>query len=266
MHERERHRLILQAVRERPFVTTQEIMALTEASAATVRRDVAALHLKKALRRVRGGAEALSPAQLVRLSGRPFEVSQGINARHKRAIAERAAAMCEDGEAVIINGGTTTFQMVHFLDGLRLQVLTNSFPIAEFLLRQTGHTVSMPGGTIYREQGVMLTPFDNDVSRHFYARRMFVGAQGISRHGLLETDPLLIQAEQRLFDQADELVVLADSSKFSRRSSHIMFPLAHIGTLITDDRVGDDERTMLADADVNLVTVAVREDAPGSGP
>ena len=164
MHERERHRLILKAVRERPFVTTQEIMELTEASAATVRRDVAALHLKKALRRVRGGAEALSPTQQVRLSGRPFEVNQSINARHKRAIAERAAMMCSDGEAVIINGGTTTFQMVHFLDDRRLQVLTNSFPIAEFLLRQTGHTVSMPGGTIYREQGVMLTPFENDVS------------------------------------------------------------------------------------------------------
>ena len=72
----------------------------------------------------------------------------------------------------------------------------------------------LPGGTIYREQNIILSPFDNDVTRNFYARRMFMGAQGLGPLGLMEADPLLIQAEQKLIDQADELVVLVDSSKF----------------------------------------------------
>ena len=80
----------------------------------------------------------------------------------------------------------------------------------------------LPGGTIYREQNIILSPFDNDVTRNFYARRMFMGAQGLGPLGLMEADPLLIQAEQKLINQADELIVLVDSSKFRQRSSLIL--------------------------------------------
>jgi DeoR family ulaG and ulaABCDEF operon transcriptional repressor len=57
---------------------------------------------------------------------------------------------------VIINGGTTTFQMVYPLAGRRLQILTNSFPIAEHLLKLSKNTILLPGGTIYREQNIVL--------------------------------------------------------------------------------------------------------------
>ena len=83
-------------------------------------------------------------------------------------------------------------------------------------------------GTIYREQNIILSPFDNDVTRNFYARRMFMGAQGVGPLGMMEADPLLIQAEQKLIDQADELVVLVDSSKFRQRSSLILCPLDRV--------------------------------------
>ena len=79
---------------------------------------------------------------------------------------------------VIINGGTTTWQMVNFLHSHRLQVFTNSFPIAEHLLHHSKNTVMVSGGMIYREQNIILSPFDNDVTRNFYAQKMFMGAQG----------------------------------------------------------------------------------------
>ena len=41
----------------------------------------------------------------------------------------------------------------------------------------------VPGGTIYREQMIVLSPFENDVTRNFYARHMFMGAQGWGRSG-----------------------------------------------------------------------------------
>ena len=120
--------------------------------------------------------------------------------------------------------------MVHPLATRRLQVFTNSFPIAEHLLKHSKNTVLVPGGAIYREQNIILSPFDNDVTRNFYARRMFMGAQGIGPLGLMEADPLLIQAEQKLIGQADELIVLVDSSKFANRSSLILCPLERIDT------------------------------------
>jgi DeoR family ulaG and ulaABCDEF operon transcriptional repressor len=256
MHEKERHRIILSAVQEKPVVTVQEMVDLTDSSEATIRRDIAALHVQKRLRRVRGGAEAISPPQFIGLAGRPFSVNETLNAAKKRAIAREAVTLCTDGEPIIINGGTTTFQMVHFLTGRRMPIFTNSFPIAEHLLKHSKNTVMLSGGTIYREQNIILSPFDNDVTRNFYARRMFMGAQGLGPLGLMEGDPLLIQAEQKLIDQADELVVLVDSSKFRMRSSLILCGLSRIATVITDDGIEDREAKMLETAGVALIVAS----------
>ena len=253
MHETERHRIILSAVQDRPVITVPELVALTGASEATLRRDIATLHVTKRLRRVRGGAESITPPQFVGLAGRPFSVNEGLFAAQKRAIAKAAVDLCADGEPIIINGGTTTFQMVHPLSARRMQVFTNSFPIAEHLLKHSKNTVLLPGGVIYREQNIILSPFQNDVAGNFYARRMFMGAQGLSALGLMEADPLLIQAEQKLIGQADELVVLVDSSKFSKRSSLILCPLARIHTVITDEGISDRDAQILAAADVRLI-------------
>ena len=253
MHEKERHRIILSAVQEKPVVTVQEMVELTSSSEATIRRDIATLHVQKKLRRVRGGAESVNPPQFVGLAGRPFSVNETINISQKRAIAAKAVELCQDGDPIIINGGTTTFQMVHPLASRRCQVFTNSFPIAEHLLKHSKNTIMLSGGVIYREQNIILSPFENDVTRNFYARRMFMGAQGLGHLGLMEADPLLIQAEQKLIDQADELVVLADSSKFKKRSSLILCPLGRITTLITDNAIRNEDRQMLEDAGVNLV-------------
>lgn len=260
MLEAERHRLIQSAVQEKPVATVQELVALTGSSEATIRRDIAALHVQKKLRRVRGGAEAISPPQFVGLAGRTFRVNETANVQQKRAIAKAAVAMCKDGEPVIINGGTTTFQMVHHLTNTRLQVFTNSFPIAEHLLHHSKNTVMLSGGVIYREQNIILSPFENDVTRNFYAKRMFMSAQGLGPLGLMEADPLLIQAEHKLINQADELIVLADSSKFKNRSSLILCGLDRITTVITDDRIDDASARMLETAGVQLAVVSAGQD------
>jgi DeoR family ulaG and ulaABCDEF operon transcriptional repressor len=150
MHERERHRIILSAVQEKSVVTIQDISELTEASEATIRRDIAALHVQGKIRRVRGGAEAVHPPQLGNLAGRPFRVSESVNIDKKRSIARAAVDLCDPGDAIIINGGTTTFQMVHFMAAQRMQVMTNSFAIAEHLVKHSKNTVTVPGGVIYR--------------------------------------------------------------------------------------------------------------------
>ncbi|MFD1795369.1 DeoR/GlpR transcriptional regulator [Paracoccus aurantiacus] len=257
MLETERHRIILSAVQEKPVVTVADLCALTGASEATVRRDIGTLHLAKKLRRVRGGAEAIAPPLFAGINARPFAVNQTVNVAEKRAIAQAAVDLCEDGEAIIINGGTTTFQMVHPLATKRMQVFTNSFPIAEHLLKQSKNTVLLPAGAIYREQNIILSPFDADGSSHFYARRMFMGCRALGPLGLMEGDPLLVQAEQKLIGQADELIVLADSSKFRQRSSLLLCPLSRIHTVITDDGIGDREAQMLEAAEIRLIVAGV---------
>lgn len=134
-------------------------------------------------------------------------------------------------------------------------VLTNSFPIADHLLSHTQNSITMPGGTIYREQNIVLSPFENDGSQHFAARRMFMGVSGITSFGVMEVDPLVVQAEEKLMSQAEELVVLADATKFGQRSSQILCPLDRVSTIITDDRITDEAREMVEKADINLIVV-----------
>ena len=83
MHEKERHRIILSAVVDRPVVTVLQVCNLTGASEATVRRDIATLHMQQKLRRVRGGAEAITPPQFVGLAGRPFNVNEAIQKKRR---------------------------------------------------------------------------------------------------------------------------------------------------------------------------------------
>ncbi len=257
MHELERQKIILSAVQDKPVATVAELVALTNASEATIRRDIAALHMAKKLKRVRGGAEALLPPTQSSLAGRPFSVNKSMHVAEKRAIAREAAALCNDGDDVIINGGTSTYEMVHMLVNKRMHICTNSFPIAEHLLQHSKNQLTLPGGTIYREQNIILSPYENDVTRNFCAHRMFMGAHSIGRLGLMESDPLVIQSEQKLLGQADELVVLADASKFRRRSALLLCPLERIDVLITDDRVEDASVNLLEAAGVSVVVASV---------
>jgi DeoR family ulaG and ulaABCDEF operon transcriptional repressor len=253
MHERERHRIILETLQSRPVATVQEFAAATGGSEATVRRDLSALAAQGRLRKLRGGAEALQPPVLISLNAQRGPGGAVPNLAAKRAIGRKAVELCGEGDAIIINGGTTTFQMVHALASLRLQVLTNSFSIADHLLRHSKCTVFVPSGAIYREQNIILSPFEDDGTVHFRARRMFMGAKGLSRLGIMEEDALTISSEQRLMRQADELVLLVDSSKFSSQSSMILAPLDRARCIITDSGIADSDRRLIEDAGIDLI-------------
>ena len=108
--------------------------------------------------------------------------------------------MCADGDVVIVNGGTTTFQMAEFLRGTRLKILTNSYPLAEFLIHETQNRVALPGGEVYRDQKLIVAPFDDDAIQHYSARLMFMSAISIGPLGVIEGD----SADRARRDQAAE--------------------------------------------------------------
>lgn len=263
MHERERWRAILAALESNHVVTVTGLQTKLRSSSATIRRDLAQLEQLGKLRRVHGGAEAVEASGPHHLIGQqPFEQSRMLNRRQKRAIARRAAEMCADGEPIIIDGGSTTFMMTEFIRDRSLQVLTNSFPIAESLYRSGSTRVLVPGGEIYREQNIILSPFDDGVLQSFNAARVFMGAQAIRSQGLMQSDPVLIQAEQKLIDQAEELVVLVDSTKFKQLGSLILCPLKRIDAVITDSEVPRSALDMLKAAGVQVHVVKADTD-PG---
>jgi DeoR family ulaG and ulaABCDEF operon transcriptional repressor len=259
MHATERDEIIVGLLRERGFVSFRELDRRLSASPATLRRDLDRLESGGLITRVRGGArlsEPVASTSPARLAGVPFHENIGLNRTQKEAIGEAAASLCERGESIIIDGGSTTLQMCPFLEPLGLNVLTNSLHIVSALLPQAGTTVSLPAGTLFREQNIVLSPFDDDGVSRYRATKLFMGAASIGPHGLMQRDVLLIKAEQRLLRRADRVVVLADSSKFKAPAGHTVCELTEIDVVVTDSALADADRRMLEQAGVEVVIAA----------
>ncbi|MGA8711546.1 MAG: DeoR/GlpR family DNA-binding transcription regulator [Roseiarcus sp.] len=264
MRERQRAEIVRNLLAERGFLSIADIMAATGVSAASARRDAGRLADAGLADRVHGGVQAIGDAFSKAMTQKPlatrsFDASRAINIEAKRAIARRAVEMCAAGDVIVINGGTTTFQMSDFLRHTRLKILTNSYPLAEFLIHETQNRVALPGGEVYRDQQLIVAPFDDDAIQHYSARLMFMSAISIGPLGVIEGDPLIARAEAKLLKRADRLVVLADASKFAARGSLVVCPLSRVSALITDSRAPPEALAMLAEAGVQTIVVEPEE-------
>ena len=257
MLEKERHNLILKLVEARSIVSVGDLLDLLGASEATIRRDINALAERGEVKRIRGGAEALRPRHQPHLVGMPFAMSQDVSVPQKRAIARAAAALIAPGESIIINGGTTTYALVEFLENSDLDILTNSFPIAAKLLATSRNRITLPGGTIFREQNIVLSPFENDTVASFWGNKLFVGCYGLNRFGMMEADPLIVQAQTKLLKRSEHVIVMADSSKLRRKSSMIVVGLDRINTIVTDDSARPEELEDFRAAGIKVIVAQV---------
>jgi DeoR family ulaG and ulaABCDEF operon transcriptional repressor len=253
MHERERWQKILTLVRERGLLRVSALGEHLAASSATLRRDLSKLEEMGQLKRVHGGVQAVEAAQQSHLATRSFDVSQTLNATRKRDVARVAAGLCADGESIIINAGSTTWFMAEFLRKRRLQILTNSIPISQELIATSENRIVLPGGEVFREQGIILSPFDQDAIQHFTASKMFMSCYSISPMGIIEGDPLIARAEAKLLARAEKLIVIADSSKFESRGSMALCPLSRVHTLVTDDGAPEGLLDHIRSVGVNVI-------------
>lgn len=266
MHAAEREQMILQLLQQRGFVAFQELDSQLQASPATLRRDLDKLESAGRIVRVRGGAKlvvdgntAPPPAEIPQLGGVPFHQNVERHRAAKLAIGRAAAALCKPRESVIIDGGSTTLCMCPHLENLELQVLSNSLHIIDALLPQAGTRIAIPAGAVFREQNIVLSPFEDDGMGRYRASRMFMGAAAVGRHGVMQADVILAQAERRLLERADELVLLVDSSKFEAPTGHVICELAEVDVVVTDEGIRDEHARLLENAGVRLVVASLKD-------
>jgi DeoR family ulaG and ulaABCDEF operon transcriptional repressor len=251
--ESERRRVIIETLKDRPFATVRDLVDVLGVSPATIRRDIGKLHDLGAIRKVFGGIASQEGTAAERVHAKPFEENQVLNVEAKKAIAAAAAELVRDGDSVIVNGGSTCFLLAQLLGRRSLKLYTNSMPVAAWVWQHGVAHVVMAGGDLHREPGILYAtqPAEPD----FYASKYFLGTQAIGPQGLMESHPLLARANRQLTDWADEVVVLADSSKFRIRARHTILSLSRISTLITDSGLAADERKMLEDTGINVIVV-----------
>ncbi|HEY9595289.1 MAG TPA: DeoR/GlpR family DNA-binding transcription regulator, partial [Spirochaetia bacterium] len=182
-----------------------------------------------------------------------LEHRKGVRLAAKRKIAEAAARLCADGDTIIIDGGSTTFQMTDVLAAKKLTVITNSFAIAEPLVHRSLCTVILAGGVVNPESQLILDPFESDMFANYSASKVFMGVFGLDETGATNTESLLITTERAMIGRAKELVILADSSKMGRRGSLFLCPWEKISTVITDDGVTREWRKTCKARGVRLI-------------
>ena len=258
MHATERESAILQLLARTGFIPLRELERETGASSATLRRDLERMAGAGLVTRVHGGVRASGDPGAVaqapgRLGGVPFHENIALHPREKQAIGRAAARLCATGEAVMIDGGSTTLQMCPHLAGLNLQVLTNSLHIVGALLPQNGTRILVPGGAVFREQNIILSAGGDDVTPRCHAPKLFMGAASLGEKGLMQADVVLVAAERRLIDRAEQVIVLADSSKFRGSSGYVVCSLEEIDVVVTDAGLDPAHAEMLERAGVEVV-------------
>ena len=258
MHAAEREKMILDSLGESGFVSFRDLESRVAASPATIRRDLDRLEEAGVITRVRGGAKRVGGGGALTasedgLSGVPFHENIGRNRVAKEAIGRAAAGFCIPGEGVMIDGGSTTLQMCPHLDGLSLQVLTNSLHIVSALLPQPTTRILIPSGQVFREQNIVLSAAGDDGMPRFHAPKLFMGAASMGPAGLMQADVILVAAERRLIERADEIIVLVDSSKFSGPSGNVVCALDEIDIVVTDAGIEPRHVTMMEAAGIRVV-------------
>ncbi len=264
MHAAIRESLILEALGKTGFVSYRELEQTLEASPATIRRDLTRLERTGRIVRVHGGAKIAPQAEEaeagspLRLTGTPFDKAITQNLAQKQAIGKAAAYLCRPGEGIMIDGGSTTLQMCPHLAGLGLQVLTNSLHIVNALLPQENTRILVPSGSVFREQNIILAPAGEESMPQFHAPRLFMGAAAVGPQGVMQADVVLVAAERRLIDRAEEVILLVDSSKFAASSGAIVCGLDEIDVIVTDEGIGTDMRKTIERAGIRLIVANSR--------
>jgi DeoR/GlpR family transcriptional regulator of sugar metabolism len=245
----QRRRSILQLIEKEGIASLSQLAGQSQTSESTVRRDLEYLERIGQVRRTRGGAEYVG------------ESISGLDERFARALPEKqsvgrvAAALVQPGEAILLDGGTTTYEVAKQLVGRKFQVVTNSIPVANLFASQPQIELTLLGGYVYPKTGVALGPVTVQALEHVHVRRLFMSVGGITGRGLFNSNALLVETERRMIAAAEEVVVVADSSKFGRSALAHLCGLESIQRVVVDEGISEEWKKTLADAGI-AVTIA----------
>lgn len=172
----------------------------------------------------------------------------------KQRIGKRAAALLNANESVIFDSGTTTKAIVSHLGDLPLTVLTNGLDIAMALVACPNVEIRMTGGVLRKNamsfSGIMA---DNNL-RHYRFDKVFLGVDGFDLHkGITTFNEQEAHLNRLMCEAAEQVIVVADASKFGQYSRFIICQADQIDVLISDDRLPMHYRTQLENAGVTVL-------------
>ncbi len=261
MDVHKRRQVILALLQEHGELAVNELALRLGVSANTVRNDLAALEAENLLQRVRGGAVVVqpSPHQDQPGGGHPAYASRlQVHAREKKRMAQWAAGLVKDGDAIVLDASTTVYYLATCLQERRnLTVVTNGLEVALLLARTPSNKVILAANELRPDSAAVVGRLNMDILNHFFASKCFVSCSGLSaEEGLTESHMDEAIAKSQMIKLAREVIALVDHSKFENVRTYRFAELAQVSRLIVDEPVGTDWlRRIRQVADVPITVV-----------
>jgi len=245
----ERRRRILELLEAQERVTVEELVGRYGVSAVTIRGDLDALADLGAVVRSHGGALKRAEA----LEDIPIAVKEKVRIGHA------AAQMIRDGETVMLDSGTTTAELarqIRFLKLRSLTVITNALNIAMEIASLPHVRLIMIGGILRQMSYSLSGPPAEHALRGLHADRLFLAVDGLDPEiGLMTPDVLEAQLNSVMIQVSREVIVVADSSKFQRRSLSVIAKLDAVHKVVSDSGASPEVLAALSARNVEVIVV-----------
>ena len=232
------------------------------ASPQTIRRDLNEMAEARLIARVHGGAIVASSVQNLAYDARKL-----VAQPHKRLIGEATARLIADNSSMFINIGTTTEEVARALAGRSgLLVITNNLNVAAELYRNRNIDVIITGGSVRPNDGGIVGAAAVDVIRQFRVDTAVIGISAIDADGtLLDFDIREVQVARAIIGNSRRVILVADSSKFSRSAPALIGTLADIDILVTDQLASPAIAALCRAHDVEVVEAGGPRESEPSG-
>ncbi len=250
-----RHEKILEIAKTEERVLVDGLAARFKVTPQTIRKDLNDLCEQRLLTRIHGGAEFPSG-----IANFEYEDRRQIAALEKTVIGKAAAALIPNESSLFINIGTTTEAVSEaLLDHEGLMAITNNINVANRLRVYPKFEVVMAGGVVRSTDGGIVGETAVDFIRQFKVDHAVIGSSAIDNDGaLLDFDIREVKVAQAIVENARNVILVADSTKFERTAPVRIAHLSQVNTFVTDICVSENIRKLCEENDVRLIEVGVQ--------
>lgn len=248
----QRKQLILEKLGAEGQVLSRELSLHFDVSEDTIRRDLRELAAEGRLQRVHGGALPSSTAIA------PFAERKTLKIDSKKSVARKGAQLISSGQVVIVDGGTTTSELLTFIpQDLRITVVTHSPGIALGLVDHPCIEVILIGGRLYKHSIVTVGAAAIEGIGNIHADLFFMGVTGIHPEAGLTTGDYEEACIKRAFSgRAAETIVLASPEKINTASSFVIGDLSLINTVVVESDTDKAWMKAVREKGVSVITTA----------
>ncbi|NIK80360.1 DeoR/GlpR family transcriptional regulator of sugar metabolism [Paenibacillus castaneae] len=248
----ERYDKIVQLVNERGSIRVTELSELCQVTEETIRRDLDRLEQAGRLRRSHGGAVSVKDQQ----PEIPYFEREVTHTEEKKRIAEDAIKLIQPKDRILLDASSTAWYMAASMPDIPLTVLTNSIKVAMELSSKEKIEVISTGGILASRSLSYVGPLAERSLDAYHVDKAFFSCKGVHlERGISESNELQARIKHKMVGMADQVILLADSSKFGVQAFTHVADLTDIHTIITDKYLSSELLSQLEEKQISVKTV-----------